>query len=276
MKKIFKFSLLMSLVVLFCCGCEGDVTRALRHAGFTISGEEFVCNTFYNDEGLSEEIRYLTENRIITNYGRIYELSLGKTFSNSQNCKAADTELKVKSILDSNIFRADDGRIYRLVGDGQNGNAYSQVPSTDNNYFTYSLLLQGVDVIKVVTVDSSNLIYYVLKSDGNVYGYTLTKGDRNTPPTVAGTTIVYNQSDYGGPIIDFGYFGDSTSTFVRTEDRVFHLVMDNAEECTKYADIKCTYHMEEDPVFNEQAEYILAFNGSTLITTYNKVFTRGN
>lgn len=275
MRKFLKFSLLAFLVVLFCCGCEGDVTRELRHAGFSVSGGEFVCNAFFNDEGLTEDIRYLTENRIITNYGRIYEVSLGNTFSNKQNCKLADTELKVKSILDSNIFRADDGRIYRLVGDGQT-NAYTSVSSSDNNYYVYSLLLQGVDVIKVVTADSNNSIYYVLKSDGNVYGYTLSKGDRNSPPSVAGTTIVYNQKDYGGPIIDFGYFGESTSTFVRTEDKVFHLVMDNAEECTQYADVKCTYHMEEDPVFNEQGEYILAFNGSTLITTYNKVFTRGD
>ena len=50
----------------------------------------------------------------------------------------------------------------------------------------------------------------------------------------------------------------------------------NAEECTKYADVECIYAMSESEVFNEYNDYIFAYNGSTLITTYNKVFNAGS
>lgn len=273
MRRFFKFSF-FAFVLLLCCGCEGDVTRAIRHAGFSLSGDEFVCNAFFNEEGLTEDIRYLTGSHIITNYGRIYELSMGKNFSNGQNCKVAETEVKVKSLFDNNVFRADNGKIYRLVGDNEN-KAYSEIGYEHNDYQLYALLLGPVDVVKVVTVDSNNGIYYVLKSDGNVYGYSIYKGDRNQPPSIAGTNVVYNKADYGGDIIDFGYSGDSPATFVRTNDKVFHLIADNAEECQKYADIKCAYHMEEEPMFSEFGEYISAYNGSTIITNYKKVFTLG-
>ena len=268
-KKIFSF-LLLIIVVGTCSACEGDITRALRHDGFAV-GSDFDCDPFYRGVG-QETIKYLTANQIITTEGRIYDVSLGQKFSNNSNCKIADTSLKVVATFDDKVFKADDGNIYTMVADN-NVPAYTQVTPTDNSYAIYEILLKPEGTIKAMTADSSNGIYYVLKSDGNVYGITISNQDRNIGPMIVSTVIVYSKNDFLGDIIDFNYSGNSSATFVKTIDRFFKMVATNKEDCTKYADIVCTYEMVESSTLEENKDYILAYNGHTLITTYKKIFS---
>lgn len=271
MKKYFRL-LLVLVVVVLCSACDGDVTRALRHDGFSIGGD-FVCDAFFGEEA-PEKIKYLLDGHIITNAGRIYEISMGQKYSNNSNCKVADTSLKVVSLFDNTVFKSTDGKYYRINSDN-NVKAYTEIPNTDNMYAYYELLLKPESTIKVMTADSNNGIFYVLKNDGNVYGITITKADRNAPPTIVSTVVVYNRNDYGGAITDFNFNGESSKTFVRAGSRVFHMKASNVEECSKYADVACTYHMEQASVFEEYADSILAYNGSTVITNYKKVFNAG-
>ncbi len=273
MKNFFKLSLFVIVVVLMCTACQGDVTRALRHEGFSV-GNEFECEVFFREEG-AESIKYLTSNNIITPAGTIYEISMGQAYANKSNCKIADTSLKVVSMFDNTVFKAQDGKYYSMVAEN-NSPAYTQITQNDRSYAIYDLLLKPAENIKAMTADSNNGIYYVLKNDGNVYGLTITQPDRNAAPRITGSVIVYNSADYGGRIIDFGYYGDSGSTFVRTDAKVFRMKAQNVEECSKYADIACHYEMMEAPAFEENREYILAYNGSTIITTYKTVFTVNN
>lgn len=273
MKKIFGLSFLLVGMLVLCTACEGDVTRALRHDGFSLNGE-LECEVFFTDEG-AERIRYITSDRIINTDGKIYELSLGQKFSNDSNCKAAETTLKVVAIMDDKIFKADDGNIYSLVGENGKG-AYTQITSSDNSYAIYELLLKPEGTIKVETADSSNGLFYVLKSDGNVYGVTISKANYNSPPAIAGSSVVYSGADYGGNIVDFGYSGESGATFVRTDLKVFRMKATNHDECSKFADVQCTYQMMESPVFEEYRDYIIAYNGSVVLTNYKKVFTLGS
>ena len=273
MKKILKYSIFMILVLVFCSSCDGDVTRDLRHAGFTVSDGKFECDAFFNSSNLSEKIRYITNGQIITEEGRIYDISLGQVYSNKANCKVADVTFHVKSIFDNKIIRADNGGIYTLTSDNNTG-PYAAISSSDNSYPLYQLLLSGMDVVKVMTADSSNGIYYVLKTDGNVYGYTVSQTDRNTP-SIVGSSIVYSSADYGGDIVDFNYAGDSPTTFVRTTSKVYRLSASNSKECSQYADVKCNYEMIEEPVFEKRRNSILAYNGSIILTDYQKIFTLG-
>lgn len=270
MRKGLLFSLLLVVTILLCTACQGDVTRALRHDGFNISGE-FICDTFYGEDAV-EKIRYLTSDKIITDAGRIYEISLGQKFSNGSNCKIADTALKVVAVFDNRIFKADDGKLYTLSAEN-NSSAYTEVSTSDNSYPLYHLLLSQDGVVKVMTADSNSGIYYTLKSDGNVYGVTVSKGDRDTQPSIVGSVVVYNSADYGGTITDFAYYGDNSSTFVRTDSKIFRMKPSNFDECSKYADVPCNYSMMEATALEENKDYILAYNGSTIITTYKKVFT---
>ena len=270
MKKLITLSFLLVVMVLFCTACEGDVTRALRHDGFNI-GVEIVCEAFIGDNA-TEQVRYLTSSHIITTEGRIYEISLGQPYSNKSNCRVADTSLKVVAIFDDKIFKAEDGKYYSLVNQNNGSGAYQAISDKDNAYIFYELLLKPEGTVKVVTADSSNGVYYVLKNDGNVYAVTITKQNSNAAPTVSSTNIIYNQTDFGGRIVDFGFYGNNPATFVRTETQMFRMYATNHDQCSKFADVTCDYQMMEASSFAQYPEYILAYNGSTVITTYGKVF----
>ncbi len=274
MKRCLKMLMFFAFVAVICTACEGDVTRAFRHAGYSVSDVKFVCDAFYGDNSTGEAIRFLTADRAITTEGVIYELSFGQKFSNDQNCRVADTGLRVSAIMDDSIFLATNGGIYYLTDNGQS-KAYTEITTSDSSYGTYATLFYSGNGIKYTTVDNSNGIYYVMKSDGNVYGYTLYSEDRDTYPVIAGMVVVYNKLDYGD-IIDYHYAGNSPLTYVRTADKVFHLTMTNEKECTTYADIQCNYVMTDDEMFEEYRDYIFAYNGSTIFSTYGRIFSLGS
>ncbi len=272
MKKRFLLSLV--IICLFCTACNGDVTRDLRHAGFSV-GNKFICDRFYphkKEEVPREKIVYMTGNHIINGEGKIYEISMSKVYANNENCKEADTSLRVKAIMNNNIIKALDGKYYYLTSQS-NVESYSEVPVTDNSYLLYDILLKDDDVVKVVTANGSTGLYYVLKTDGNVYGNVVISPDRQSPPKLISTQIVYSKSEYGSRIIDFNYAGNSLNTFLKTEDTVYRMKITNATECNKYADIECKYEMQEDPIFVKYKDRIISYNGSTLITDYKIVFS---
>lgn len=272
MKKM-RFVVLSLLVIFLCCGCNGNVTRAIRHDGFTIANDKIICEdlTPSKNEGY-EKIRYFNSVFAITENGKIYELSLSQKFSNNENCKKADTKLKVSAIFNNQVIRASDGKFYYILASDKN-EAYSVVPESDNNYSIYKLLLSDNDILKVITVDQNAGSYYILKSDGNVYNYVISKATSEAPFTIVSTSIVYNKNNYGGQIIDFNEAGDSQTTYVRTSNEIYRMQVTNEEDCGKYADITCEYSMSKDETLTEYNDKILAYDGSTLITTYLKQFT---
>lgn len=261
--KIIKCSLLL-IIVLLCSACNGDITRDIRHNGYSVS-TKFICDDFYDNN----KVRYITDNRIIDTEGKIYEISLGQVFSNKQNCKRVDTNIKVKAILDDKIVKGTDNRYYYL-DIFNNVSSYSLVLETDNSYELYNLLLKEDDVLKVITADSSKGIYYLLKTDGIIYSYVIGKENYNSSLKIISRTIVY---DYGSRIVDFNYSGDEAlNTYIRTEDKIYRMKIKN-EECSKYADVVCKYEIMEDDVFTKYKDKIIAFNGNVLITDYKQIFT---
>ena len=271
------YCFMMVIILSLCTACNGTVTRDIRHAGFAVGGS-FVCDRFYpkdKEDTSYDKILYFTGSHLINEKGKIYELSLGQTFANNQNCKEAETSLTVKAIMDDKLIKATDDKYYYLFTQN-NVPSYTEVPETDNAYAIYDLLLNDDDIVKVQTADSSRGLYYILKTDGNIYGNIISTQDRNSPPLVTSTQIVYNKSDYGARIIDFNYAGDSLSTYVKTEEKIFRMRITNASKCQKYADIPCEFSMMEDPIFEQYKDRIIFFNGSTLITDYKMTFGVAN
>lgn len=273
-KNYFKMLILGVFVLMFCTACNGNVTRSIRHDGFAVSNKIECEMFFYEGASSYNKIKFFTGSHIIDQNGKIYEISLSQAYQSGQNCKDSGKNIIVKAIMDNNIVRGADNGYYYLNGSGQTL-PYTKISESDNNYAVYNLLLSDPQVVKVVTADSSAGLYYVLKSSGDVFGITISKADRNSPPAITGTTTVFNKVDFGAFIEDFNYAGNSSATYVKTSASLFRMKASNEKECSKYADVPCQYTMLESEEYVNYKDRVVAFNGSTLITDYSQVFTAG-
>lgn len=275
MKKKVLLLLLIAGFCFLCTGCVGNVTRGIRHAGFTLSDTEFVCSLLVpgKDNFDYEKIRYITTtNKAITESGKVYDLSLGQHFSNEQNCKASDFTKKVVAIIDDNVVKAADDKYYYLSSnDASNKDKYPEVTENDQAYSIYSILFSDSAIKKVITADNNAGIYYALKNDGNVYKLIITRSDSRSPYVLSSSEIVYSKGRYG-EIIDFNIDPNNTSTYIFTTDNIYRMLKTNRDECDKYADIVCNFELKEDTDLMKYENYILGYNGHTLITSYGKVF----
>ncbi len=256
-----------------CTGCNGSITRGIRHAGFTLSDSEFVCSLLVsNDANYSEKIKYITTNKAITESGKVYDISLGQYYSNEQNCKESNFTKKVDAIIDGNVVKADGNYYYLNSSDSSSNDEYPKVTENDQAYSIYDILFSDSTIEKVVTVDSNAGIYFALKSDGNIYKLIITRSDSRSPYTLSSSEIVYSKGVYG-KIIDFNFDSNNTTTYIYTENNIYRMLKTNKDECDKYADVECKYELKEDSDLMKYEDYILGYNGQTLITTYGKVFT---
>lgn len=276
-KTIFLLGLIT--ITLLLTGCDGNVTRDLRHSGLTLSTTEFSCTTLLpekKDIPPTDTIQYSNGSFAITDDGRLYELSLSKPYSNNENCKKINFSIKVMAYMDSSILKGEDNKFYYAPGT-TNTTPLTEVTANDSNYQLYTLLLGGSQVKKVVTVDSNAGIYYVLEEDGTVYQYTITRQDYNSPYIISEKKAIYEKSEYG-EIIDFNYAGESTATYIKTKNKIYRMQITNKEECTKYADITCKYKLKLDEKITEHynTNKIIYYGPSIVLTDYGKQFTVGN
>ena len=277
MKKVF---ILISILVisLVLTGCNGDVTRSLRQDGFSVNDSKFKCNLLNldgkeaKDENTSENIKFLVGDYAIGESGNIYQLSYDKLFSNDMNCKKV-AKIPTKAVFDESYILGEDGKYYYLnAQDGDTVVQFSEVPQEDENYQKLSLFFTG-DVKKAVTVNSNINSYYVLKDDGSIYNYVLTKDEQSKTFFVKSDNVQFTSNSYDGKIIDFYYAGDSTTTFFRTPTSIYRNLIGNEEECSKYVDVPCEYEIGVDTTLTENLDRIVIYNGKKLFTDYGRIFT---
>lgn len=266
-------------LTLLLTGCDGNVTRDIRHAGFSLSGEEFNCSTIIPSDDETKEvdkILYSNGSYAITEEGTLYELSLSQPYSNNENCKKVSFSVKVIAYMDDKILKGEDNKFYYALGTSSTS-PLTEVTANDSNYQLYTLLLSGAQVKKAITVDSNKGIYYVLEEDGNVYQYTITRQDYNSPYILTDKTVVYDKTKYG-EIIDFNYAGESPTTYIKTKNEIYHMQATNEEECSKYADVACKYKMKLDETLTEHyvSQKIIYYGPNLILTDYKKQFTPGN
>lgn len=270
MKKIKLLSIFL-LVLICCTGCVGnsEVTRDLRHAGYTLSSDEFSCEALIPKSGKEYEvIKYLGSSYAITTTGVIYELSFGQMFSNNEYCMKNESAVNVKAIIGTEAYKGTDDKIYYLPS-STSGTAYTEVTSADSNYATYKYFFDDSNIVKVQSTGDST--YFVLKADGIVYKYVLEKN--NSGIRLVSTEKVYSSESYGGDILDFNYAGESsTSTYIKTDNSYYRVSAVNHDECSKYIDVVCEYTFGKDEYLTAHYDHIMAFNGSRIITDYLKVF----
>ena len=139
-------------------------------------------------------------------------------------------------------------------------------------YAVYRFFFDDPNIVKVQNINSSS--YYVLKNNGTVYDYNIKK--ERWGIQLLSTNTVYTSENLGSKIVDFNYAGDeSEATFVRTENKIFRNEALNRKDCREYIDVDCQFEFAEDATLTKYYDRILAYNGTTLITDYLKVFRVG-
>lgn len=273
--------IILFILLLLCSGCSykyASTTRSIRHSGFVVANNTFKCDAIYGKkEVINDKVRFYIGNYMISENGNIYETNLGRVYQNDYNCKKPDFNGTIYAMFDLNVLKDSNGDYY-YVGGNEKVAAFSKVSETDEDYGLYDILLKDSDVVKASTVNSKTGEFYVLKSDGNIYQYLITNSTVNNNKVYLTDSInlLYSASDYGAKILDFNYSGSSISTFVKTEKAYYRMRVTNSKECSKYADVACKYEMTEDADLTKVMDKVLAFNGSTLITTYGKIFNATN
>ncbi len=275
MKKRIKLVVIFIGVLFLCGGCDmanANVTRDIRHSGYSVSSAEFECPALLPSDKGYERIKFFSNTFAITTEGRFYELSLAKKYQNGTHCKLTEnmSNVKVKAIFDNKVVRTSDGKMRYIVRNGDSP-AYSEVPMTDGYYALYRLFFNDVSIIKVQTVDSNAGYYYALKEDGNVYKYTVVKDNNGYTPV--SNVHVYKKSVYGDQIIDFNHAGNASGTYIRTKSEIFRMKAQNAEECSMYADVTCEYKIEKDDNLSKHQDRMIGYSGTFLITDYGKEFS---
>ncbi|MBR2246601.1 MAG: hypothetical protein IKG58_03375 [Bacilli bacterium] len=272
MKKI-GFILSISVFILILTGCNGTVTKDLRHAGYNLSQTKLTCSDLIpknEKEEAPKQISYMNGDMAITTDGEIYEMTFDKAYSNDENCRKASTDIIVTATMDNKILKGDDGELYYAVGSNET-EAYRQVTSEDNSYELYKMLLTSDEVVKVIS-DGENT-YYILLKDGNVYKFIIQKPDRDQPYSVMSKVIVYSEEKYG-KIIDFNIdMNNNEKTYIKTKNKIYRMQASNEKKCSKYADVECNYEMKPDKVVNKYyKDKIVYYGPDIIITNYGKIF----
>ena len=216
-KKKLPSIFVLGVVTLLLTGCDGNVTRDIRHAGFNLASNEFTCNALMpvSDKIDSpDKILFTNSSFAITENGSLYELSLSQPYASEENCKKIDFSIKITAYMDDKILKGEDNKFYYAPGNSSS-TALTEVTANDSSYQLYTILLGNEKVKKVITVDANAGRYYVLEDDGIVYEYKVVRQDYNTPYTLTSKTPVYGEKY--GEIIDFNYAGESTSTYIKRQ-----------------------------------------------------------
>lgn len=282
MKNKFKFIIIALFMLLLTSGCAmryAQTTRDIRHAGYSVSNADFNCPTLFPDEEVGyERIKYITSSYAITTDGKFYILSLGKEFQNGLNCKRPPNleSKRVKALVDGKLVLCDDNKLYAITGE----KAFTEYSFSENDFGLYRALLNDNSIVKAVSVGSQDNTYsfYALKTDGSVYSviYGKSGNSNNTVYTKLSDVPAYNKTAYGGDIVDFNHLGAAPGTYVRTETEIYRMKAQNAEECSKYADVACKYDMELDNNLTAHMNRMLGFGGNYILTDYGKQFNATN
>lgn len=278
-----KILILIIVIGLICTGCNANVTKSIRHSGFSINERKFICSTIIPDKNMfssedkktTEKVKFMDNSLIISENGNIYETTYTGLYSNDMNCKKVGNGIKVVSMIDNEVVKAENGRYYYLGSDDKVVK-YSEVPKEDKKLQIYSLILGDNSVVKAMNVNSNTNNYYVLKSNGNIYSYVITQDQDTKNYKLVTNNIAYKSSDFDGNIVDFKYYGESNSTYFKTEKSIYRMKSTNMKECSKYVDVACQYKLQKDEALSEYKDRIIGYGGSIAITDYGKVFTVGS
>lgn len=263
MKKIFLIILIMLIT-----GCENNDTTEENllndlikiNKKFNLKEESFICNELNENS--------IIDGNIFVTGTKIYELNLQKIYSNETNCIEVG-ELqpgRYAKYINRGTIIDNKGEGYRLQDPMRNDdyNYEKKEYKYDSNIKSNIVDLYGSDSIysdngyanKYYTAD--NVIYDGMK----LIGYHSKLENTKSYDEIINTDAISNEK-----IINiYGYIIKTNKNFYIINSR-----KTNAEECNKYADIKCKYeyYLKRSEILSKYYDLILNINSNEIITKKN-------
>ena len=238
-------------------------------------------------DALTDDIMYLSSDTLISNSGEIYDFSYDKLYSNNQNCKKKDTDIKVKNVKyyastygNDMIILSDDNKVYnalleQIEKDFEYETVKSKVYRDDNIKLVYGNI--NMDITEYNGWNNKErYVVTVLKKDNKIYTqiynglhdyskekntYTLVKEDLYKSLEEYGNIKeLYVATAFNSMDTKKQYqFDDYTISALVSDKGYYYLSEIKTDECAKYEDVKCELELKESEMykkFSKDIKYI--------------------
>ena len=258
--------------------------------------EKLKCDALNN-------IKYLQNDYFLTNDNEIYNISFNELYSNNQNCKKRETDIKIKDIKYENY--PSYNRIIFL--DSNNNVFYDDLTEYDKeHYFIQNKILKdnNIQMIFSGTIDSKllkeyykNDIFYqdweytilVLKRDNKLYkqvyidnSYYLNSEYKHNI-NFKSEEIYKSLEEYGNiqQITMSNYYRNNngksyklkekTITTIISDKGYYYLDEIETDECKKYKDIECELELKESEMYKRFSKDIKFIGGQYTLLSDNSI-----
>lgn len=275
-KKGIKILLITIVVSIFLIGCGSETKKDTQEKDVASFEKEMINNGYtkvdFVCDGIKGKVIDSNYNRILTNDGDIYFLSLDKKYSDDTNCKKVDTEIKFKKIFGNELVLSTDDKFYSVTYfdnnmevkefDRNENQGSDDVPSV----YEYILSTYGSDTLSYTYNGNSYIIY----KDNKVYYKLIRKDydyenkkykftDRTDNELEINDTIIYMNNSFGG-------FFETETSFYRYEET-------NKDECNKYADVVCEYGLVKDDLLTKYKSHIQTVIDGRILDKNNNLYS---
>ena len=252
-------------------------------------------------DALTDDIMYLSYDILISNSGEIYDFSYDKLYSNNQNCKKKDTDIKAKAIKynattngNNIMILTDDNKVYDEQLDPLDERfEYDTVKSVvyrDNNIkLLYDNMIMDTyeyngwnnkDRYTVTVLKKDNKIYTQIYNGIRDYNkekntYTFVKEDLYKSLEEYGNIKeLYVATAFNSMDTKKQYqFDDYTISAIVSDKGYYYLSEIKTDECVKYEDVKCELELKESEMYKKFSKDIKYIGKEITILSDNSVIS---
>ncbi len=245
---------------------------------------EYFINTYTTDEFkcdiLDKKIKDIYNNYFILEDNSIYEFDLYELYSNNQNCKKIDMEIKsfVRDTYDTSKIYVitTDNKIYDFYNFE---NKYEYKSDSSFSKVKANIILKG-DVKQILYVngtyvganyDDEKATYLVLKNDGIVYK------QEYFNQKLTSEKVFLSDSEYGKISYIDGYYDSEKNIYnierIISDKGYFYKGIEETEECQKYKDIECEKKIMQSAIYKRFSKDIKLIGDTYTLLTDNTILS---
>ena len=270
--------------------CDDENNCNTYNMAFTT--KDFKCDALDN-------IKILDNNYLITKDNEIYDISFYDLYSNNQNCKKKDIDIKIKDVKVSFnqwgkyiVFVSSDNKLY-------NSNLDKIDDSFEFDTIEYNIYREKNNITGIVGQVNTETIEYngwnnkekitllVLKDDNKIYNqvyHNIHNYDtKKNTYTLKEEKLYKSLEEYGNiqEIVTSNYYTsnsgknyqleDNTPTTIISDKGYYYLDEVKTDECIKYKDIECKLELKESEIYKRFSKDIKFIGQQYTILSDNSV-----